>query len=72
MSIIYQTNGLIQDPSWRTLCKHPEHYPPSYRYIPTGEVYVHKCPCCGNEIKITNNLTCWSIFYAISIYDKGD
>jgi len=33
-------------------CKHPEHEPPMYLYIPTGKGYRHVCPKCGKVTTI--------------------
>lgn len=29
-------------------CKHPEHAPPMYLYVPDGVRFRHECPACGD------------------------
>jgi hypothetical protein len=31
-----------------TVCKDPEHYPPSHMVVPQGKGYKHVCPSCKN------------------------
>lgn len=37
-------------------CKHPEHDPPMFLYIPEGQSHVHICPSCNKAttIRATN------------------
>lgn len=40
-------------PKWEyDNCKGRGHYPPSYLYIPPGQIYIHVCNECGKETKV--------------------
>lgn len=46
------------DRKWKQIkpCINPYHNPPSMIVIPTGQSITHKCPSCGKETVLTNNI----------------
>lgn len=46
--------GFYNLPQNKIYCKHPEHNPPMFLYIPQGKGYKHVCPCCGKESKLVS------------------
>lgn len=37
-----------------TICRNPEHNPPTHLYIPPGKGYKHVCPGCGHVIILSS------------------
>lgn len=37
-------------------CLDPDHSPPSFLFIPEGEVKIHVCPSCGEKFVLMPNV----------------
>ena len=54
--VLFEVASRLESNWYEKNCRDPEHDAPILLYVPSGQVYKHVCPSCGNVIRISGTI----------------